>query len=116
MPACSSGPQIVIDLQNIEPEDGDYRLKPRKIWQAKNGMQKENPPFQLFHIETRQQELANIILLCERFIDQMSAMPQIIQGQLGEVGTQQCAEHGDRHGAPAQFRQHGVSLDRQELR
>jgi chemotaxis protein histidine kinase CheA len=84
----SSGPQIVIDMQNIEPEDGDYRLRPRKIWRAKNGIQKENPPFQLFHIETRQVELANIIQLCERFIDQMSAVPQIIQGQTGEVGAQ----------------------------
>jgi len=84
----SSGPQIVIDMQNIEPVDGNYTLKPRKIWQAKNGIQKENPPFQLFHIETRQQELANVIMLCERFIDNMSAVPQVIQGQAGEVGTQ----------------------------
>jgi len=84
----SSGPQIVIDMQNIEPEDGNYTLKPRKVWRAKNGIQKENPPFQLFHIETHQVELANIITLCERFIDNMSAVPQIIQGQTGEVGTQ----------------------------
>jgi hypothetical protein len=85
----SSGPQIVIDMQNIEPEDGDYRLKPRKIWTAKNGLQKENPPFQLFHIETRQEELTNIIMLCSQFIDMMSSMPQIIQGQMGEVGAHQ---------------------------
>jgi hypothetical protein len=84
----SSGPQIIIDTQNIEPEDGDYLLKALKIWKAKNGIQKENPPFQLFHIETRQVELANIIMLCERFIDNMSAVPQVIQGQAGEVGTQ----------------------------
>jgi hypothetical protein len=84
----SSGPQIIIDIQNIEPEDGDYRLRPRKVWKAKNGLQKENPPFQLFHVETRQVELANIIQLCERFIDNMSAVPQLIQGQTGEVGAQ----------------------------
>lgn len=88
----SSGPQIVIDMQNIEPEDGDYRLKPRKIWRAKNGIQKENPPFQLFHIETRQVELANIIQLCNQFIDTMSMLPQMIQGQTGEVGAQQPAQ------------------------
>jgi hypothetical protein len=85
----SSGPQIIIDTQNIEPEDGDYRLKPRKIWIAKNGIQKENPPFQLFHVETRQEELTNIIMLCSQFIDTMSAVPQIIQGQMGEVGANQ---------------------------
>jgi hypothetical protein len=84
----SSGPQVIIDTQNIEPEDGDYRLKPRKIWKAKNGIQKENPPFQLFHVETRQDEMINIITLVERFIDSMSMVPQIIQGQTGEVGTQ----------------------------
>ena len=42
----------------------------------------------MFHVETRQQELANIILLCEKFIDQMSAMPQVIQGPQGEIGAQ----------------------------
>src|SRR5262245_4647573 len=84
----SSGPQIVIDTQNLEPEDGDYRLKARKIWRAKNGIPKENPPFQLFHIETRQVEMANIITLCQQFIDQMSAVPAIIQGQMVEVGSQ----------------------------
>jgi hypothetical protein len=84
----SSGPQIIIDMQNLEPEDGNYTLKARKVWRAKNGIVKENPPFQLFHIECRQTELANIIMLCERFIDNMSAVPQIIQGQMGEVGTQ----------------------------
>ena len=83
----SSGPQVVIDMQNLEPEDGDYRLKPRKIWQAKNGIPKENPPFQLFHIESRQVELVNIIQLCEHMIDQMSAVPQVMQGQMGEVGV-----------------------------
>jgi hypothetical protein len=83
-----SGPQIIIDTQNIEPEDGDYRLKPRKVWKAKNGIQKENPPFQLFHVESRQEDMINIIQLCNQFIDTMSAMPQIIQGQTGEVGAQ----------------------------
>jgi len=83
----SSGPQVIIDLQNIEPEDGSYKLKPRKIWTAKNGIPKENPPFQLFHIESRQVELLNIINLCERLIDQMSAVPQVMQGQQGEVGV-----------------------------
>ena len=61
----------------------------RKIWNAKNGIPKENPPFQLFHIETRQVELTNIIMLCNQFIDVMSAVPQIIQGQTGEVGSKQ---------------------------
>jgi hypothetical protein len=88
----SSGPQIVIDMQNIEPEDGDYRLKPRKVWRAKNGIQKENPPFQLFHVETHQEQLANIILMCNQFIDTMSAVPQMIQGQTGEVGAQNPAQ------------------------
>ena len=84
----SSGPQVIIDTQNIEPEDGDYKLKARKVWKAKNGIQKENPPFQLFHIEARQEDMINIIALCERFIDKMSSVPQAIQGQQGEVGTQ----------------------------
>jgi hypothetical protein len=79
----SSGPQVIIDKQNMEPEDGSYRLKARKVWLAKNGLTKENPPFQLIHIDMHQAELGNIITMARQMIDIMSSMPLIAQGEQG---------------------------------
>jgi hypothetical protein len=81
----SSGPQIVIDKQSIEPADGDYVIRPRKIWYATKGITKDNLPFQVFNITNNQAELANIIVLAERFIDIVSTMPQIAQGEQGNM-------------------------------
>jgi hypothetical protein len=81
----SSGPQIVIDRQTIEPADGDMQIRPRKVWYAMKGITKENPPFQVFNIQNNQAELANIIVLAERFMDTVSQMPQIAQGEGGAM-------------------------------
>lgn len=85
----ASGPQIVIDKQNVEPEDGEYILKPRKIWMAKNGMVKEALPFQSFDIPMHAQELILIIQLFEHFMDTMSSMPSVMEGQPGDPGSNQ---------------------------
>lgn len=81
----SAGPQIVIDRSTIEPADGDWKLRQRKIWYANKGITKENLPFQVFQIQNNQAELANIILLAERLIDVVSAMPQLAQGETGNM-------------------------------
>lgn len=83
----SSGPQVIYDKQNLEPDNGMYDLEPWKLWAAKNGIVKENPPFQLFHPESRQVDLTNIVSLMEHFIDVMSMLPQVLQGNPGDPGT-----------------------------
>jgi hypothetical protein len=81
----SSGPQVVIDKQTIEPADGDWKIRPRKIWNAVKGITKENPPFQVFQIQNNQTELMNIIVLAERSTDMVSTIPQMAQGEVGDV-------------------------------
>lgn len=81
----SSGPQVVVDKSTIEPADGDWKIRPRKIWYATKGITKENPPFQIFQIQNNQAELANIIVLAERLTDVVSTIPQMSQGEIGSM-------------------------------
>ncbi|TIV83801.1 MAG: hypothetical protein E5V64_06450 [Mesorhizobium sp.] len=81
----SSGPQVVVDTTTIEPADGDWKIRARKIWHAAKGITKENPPFQIFEIQNNQAELMNIIILAERLTDLVSTIPQIAQGEPGTM-------------------------------
>lgn len=83
----STGPQIVIAKDLIEPEDGSYELTPRKIWVAKAGLPLDRRAFDTFNIDMHQQELANIIELSKQFIDDMASMPAIAQGEQGSGVT-----------------------------
>ncbi|MCV0395468.1 MAG: hypothetical protein K5872_22230 [Rhizobiaceae bacterium] len=78
----SSGPQIVIG-GTVEPLDGDYTLRPRKLWRAKDGLPPNHAAFGVHNIDTRQEELANIVAISKQFLDDMTAMPQIAQGEQG---------------------------------
>ncbi len=79
----SAGPQIVMDTKAIEPADGSWKIRPRKIWKVKDGIPKDARPFEVFNIPTMQGELAAIVDLSMRFIDLMTQMPQIAQGEQG---------------------------------
>jgi hypothetical protein len=81
----SAGPQVVIDKSTIEPADGDWKLRQRKIWYATKGITKENPPFQVYQIQNNQAELMNIIVLAERLTDMVSTIPQMAQGEVGDM-------------------------------
>ncbi len=81
----SSGPQVVVDKSTIEPADGDWKIRPRKIWYATKGITKENPPFQVYQIQDNQASLMNIIMLAERSTDMVSTIPQMAQGEIGDI-------------------------------
>jgi hypothetical protein len=83
----SVGPQIVIDKEKIEPMDGDWVLRPRKIWWANDGIPKDEHPFRTYNIEMHQAELAGIIALAKQHIDDETSMPQIAQGEQGSGVT-----------------------------
>jgi hypothetical protein len=84
----SSGPQIVIDQQAIEPADGTWDLKPRKIWLRKKDVPRESPPFETYEISSHQAELANIITAAMQFIDEETGVPKIAQGDQGASPTE----------------------------
>lgn len=79
----SSGPQIVIDENVVEPADGEWTMTPRKIWLKKSGAAPNAKPFETFNIESYQAELANIITMAKQSIDEETAQPQIAQGEQG---------------------------------
>lgn len=79
----ASGPQVLVNTSYVEPADGDYKFKPRKIWFARAGMSRETRAFDTFNIEMHQTEIANIIELSKQMIDDMTSMPQITQGESG---------------------------------
>lgn len=79
-----AGPQFVIDQTAVEPANGLWEIVPRKMWLAKKGIPKEfQAPFQAIKIDMHQEELANIIAISKQFIDDMTAMPSIAQGEQG---------------------------------
>jgi len=78
------GPQIVIAKDQIEPEDGEWTIGGgTKIWLAKDGIPRDKRAFETFDIPSQQVIYANIITLAKQFIDDMTAMPQIAQGEQG---------------------------------
>lgn len=85
----SVGPQIVIDKTQIEPEDGSWKLRPRKVWKKKGqDISRDQAPFATYNIPMNQAQLQGIIELALRFIDMVVSMPTIAQGEQGAHVTQ----------------------------
>lgn len=83
----SSGPQIVVDKNAVEPSDGDWTLLPRKIWLRKTDATGK-AVFDVHNIDSHQAELANIIALAKQFIDDETAISVLAQGEQGAHTTQ----------------------------
>ncbi|MCA0276258.1 MAG: hypothetical protein LCH86_09650 [Proteobacteria bacterium] len=82
----SAGPQIVVATSQVEPADGDWTIGGgTKIWKAKEGVPTGHRIFETFDIPNNQGQYANIIALSKQFIDDMTAMPQIAQGEQGNT-------------------------------
>lgn len=87
--ALSTGPQVVIDKTQVEPEDGSWKMVPRKVWLRKAmtaGIQ--GSPFEVFNIPMNQAQLAGIIDMAIKFIDEETSLPLIAQGEQGQHITQ----------------------------
>lgn len=86
--ALAVAPQLVIDKEQIEPENNSWRLTPRKIWKRIKSMipgagQQVAPAFELHPIPINQALLASIIEIAVKFVDEAVAMPLIAQGEQG---------------------------------
>ena len=81
--AATAGPQIVVAEGVVDPEDGNWTIEPLKVWLAKEGIPQGNRAFDAFSIPSVQNEMGAIIRLSMEFIDLMTAMPSIAQGEQG---------------------------------
>lgn len=83
----AAGPQLVVAKGKIEPVDGSWTMYPRKIWWADESLPAGQTAFQVFNIPSQQGDLAAIIAMAEKEIDEMTSMPKIAQGEQGTEVT-----------------------------
>lgn len=88
----AAGPQVVIAQELIEPANGDWTLEKDKVWLAKAGIPKDQSAFTVVAIPMFQAELANIIAISKQFIDDMTGMPSIAQGEDGATSPERTAQ------------------------
>lgn len=83
----STGPQIVINRDLVEPADGNWSMEPRKVWLAKGNTPSNVPAFQTFAVDSRQTELSNVIQIADQMADEETGMPPQARGEPGMMQT-----------------------------
>lgn len=84
----SSGPQIVICQQKVKPEDGDWSIRPKKVWIKQPGVLPQETVFEVHEIGNNTGELLQIIEKAAQFIDEETNVSLIAQGEQGTHTTQ----------------------------
>lgn len=83
----SSGPQIVINEEAIEPVDGTWEITPRKLWRRKGTATPDMKPFETFDIPSHMDELLTVIDQAKENIDEETGLPMLAQGEQGSQVT-----------------------------
>lgn len=86
----SVGPQIVIDMEAMEPANGSWQLEPRKVWKMKQsaGRGPNNQPFQVHNIPQNISEILTIVREAHIHADDETALPVVSEGEGPEVGNE----------------------------
>lgn len=85
--AMAVGEQVVVNKKAVSPADGDWTLKPKKVWLAQGdaATMDVQKAFSSFSVNSHQQEYQNVIQLAKSFMDEESGLPMIAQGEQGQV-------------------------------
>ena len=83
----TTGPQVLINTEAVEPEDGEWNLRPFKIWKVKAGIPKDERIFDQFSFNSHQPEAAAIMQIAQKFMDDEAGIPQLAQGEQGSGVT-----------------------------
>lgn len=81
----SSGPQIVLNPNVIQPADKQWQLTSRKIWWATDEIDDVRKAFATFEFDSHQKELAAIIQMATELADQETGVPMLLQGENGSA-------------------------------
>jgi hypothetical protein len=83
----SSGPQIIIRDGCVYPADGEWTITPRKVWRTTETMDAKSlgDVFAAINIPTMQAELAAIIQLAYKMMEDATGIFFIMQGQQGSA-------------------------------
>jgi len=78
----STGPQILINKELVEPQDGIWTLTPRKVWWITSSDTKirAQDVMQTFTIDSHQSELTAIFEMAHRLADEETSVPQMQMG------------------------------------
>lgn len=78
--SISSGPQVAMNKDWIEPADGEWTLDPHKVWYLKDPMMKVTDAIQFFFPPNIVEGLMPILDLARRFAEEESMTPMIAAG------------------------------------
>ncbi|QJQ93920.1 hypothetical protein HIO72_00490 [Halomonas sp. PA5] len=76
----SSGPQIVMKKRSVEPADGDWTVRPRKLWYD-TGEGQVGDAFQVYNITSQQGDLFAIFQQAQQMADTETNLPILMQGE-----------------------------------
>lgn len=83
----SSGPQMVIHREMIEPADKKWELAPHKLWFFTEYGGNVQEAFQFFNVPNNQQQISNVIETAMQFGDLESESPMIIQNLVPQANN-----------------------------
>lgn len=83
----AAGIQLLIDQNLIEPADGDWKMRPRKVWRVKQGVTLDDVRKAMHEVkfDMLQTELQAIIMLGLRLAEDVSGLPALLQGNMGRA-------------------------------
>lgn len=86
--SASSGPQIVMQRDLIEPADREWELRPRKQWFMNDVSAKISDAFQFFVVPNVTPQIMSVLTAAKNFGEEESGIPLLVAG-LGspQVGT-----------------------------
>ena len=86
--SASSGPQIIMSQDMIEPADGSYELHPNKIWYFTDIGSKVGDAIELFDIPNLSASIFEVMREAEAAAERESGIPLMIAGlQSPQIGT-----------------------------
>jgi hypothetical protein len=78
--SASSGPQVVIQRGLIEPADGEWELRPRKVWHLTDLSARVQDAFQFFVTPNVTPDLMNVLNAAKAFAEEESGVPLLMAG------------------------------------
>jgi hypothetical protein len=79
----AAGPMFVWAKDHIEPEDGEWTVRPWKNWLASGDLPQTRKAVEVVQINPMQEALANVIQMAADWADEMAMMPAVAQGEQG---------------------------------
>jgi hypothetical protein len=76
----STGPQIVVNKRSVTPQDGDWTIRPNKVWEF-TGEAPIDQAFMSVQIQNNQGDLYSIFEAAQQLADTETNLPILLQGE-----------------------------------